>query len=316
MINTIKDNFDNIIGMFSTGIGIAGDIITVISIVNTINYNNNNNNIETSDKILLAVCTLLLFFGIFYLSYKNTRLVNKWNGLAMLANRGHIHTVEMILMMHYQFYLNKNDIMVQKNNFKIKSADFYFDISKRNGNISDVHHRNCFVPGSRIKKETYLNFWIFGEGDSKPSECYIEGNKRIVLKPYAVNNLFFNYPKNENIFSIECNMDAIKDDTKITFSYMRYQSYDWSKGGTFIIYPKCFASKIKKASFNVEFEGNLLNQINIRFTELFCGGRKPKANEIAIEKYEIESNRTIYKTKRIKVNVNNVYVIKIIDITQ
>lgn len=260
-----------------------------------------------------------MFAGLCYLVCTNKRLIYKWNSLVMLANRGHIHTIEMILMLYAHIFHNEEAVKLnnrcQENNFNVESAEFSFLVSRQVGNVSDVIYSDNFVPNFS-KREVFLNFWIFGENNIKPENCCIERGKnenmdRINLTPRAVNNLCYEYYKDENIYAVECNLGKIETNKEIVFSYMRQQSYDWSKGGTFIIYPKCFVNKMEHITFKVEFQDNTLGKMSVEFIELYCDGSKPREVKISFKEKEMEGRyRTVYVTQPIKVNINNVYIIK------
>ncbi len=321
MINLLKRNWGNITTMIGGLITILGIVSTIYSAVLTFNCNG----LSKEKAISYIVIVIVLLIILVKLIYSNIKLKNKWNGLILLAHRGHIHTIRMILMRDYQYTHLEGEVtsngINRTNNFCVETAEFSFSVSEQENRVSNVQYMHKFKLKSKIKHNSIFNPWVFGENGSKPKDCYVQiGKNKMVLVPYAVKNLFVNYPVEESIYAVECGLgnniaDTTPDDT-ITFSYKRDKCYDWLKGGTFVVYPKCYANKINKASFKCEFKDKVSYKLSIRLTELSISGSKPK--EIVLPNFmecierEKGQEKFVYKTEKIKINVDNIYIIKIV----
>lgn len=306
MLEYIRKNRDNLRNASNVFIGLLSIISTIISLRISLC----GDDLSNGYMILLILIFLLLL--VWFISvYSNVKLKNRWNGLILLAHRGHIQTIRMILMRDYQFKHLENEAISnginKTNDFCMKKADFSFEVSKRDKDKkSDIHYFHRFIFGAKVKGNNVFNPWMFGENKNKPENCYVKIDKNndenIILYPYAVKNLYIDYPVEESIYAVECSLDSIEKNEEILFSYIRRQSYGWSNYSTFVIYPKCYAYKIKKARFICKFQDDVTERISIRLTELYCNGRGVKE----IINREII---TVYKTSEIK--SDNIYIIRI-----
>lgn len=152
-----------------------------------------------------------------------------------------------------------------------------------------------------------------------PENCYVKNTKnneeKIILYPYAVKNLYVDYPVEESIYAVECSLESVEKNDEILFSYIRKQSYGWSNYSTFVIYPKCYAYKIRKASFVCRFQDDVTENISIRLTELYCNGNGVKeillSNFIKTKEIVNGETKIVYSTNEIKIKSDNIYIIKI-----
>lgn len=307
--------------MWSIIIGILGAVLTLVNIIKLFT----DTTMQNINIFYIVISTVLLIVALVGLSYSNVRLNQKWKGLILLAHRGHIHTIRMILMRDYQKNHNKdeaisNDI-IKANDFSAESASFSFLVSKQKNGLSDVEYVHSFTFKSKHNGEKLFYPWIFGENNAKPQECYIKigihGEKRI-LTPYPVKNPYVDYPVNEGIYTVGCSIGHMKKKQcqDIIFSYKRMKSYDWTRDEMFVIYPKCFSKRVNFANFKLEFEDDVSEKLGIRLTELYCDGRKAK--EIILSNFDEpkivndrDKRKTVYIADNIKINTSNVYIITI-----
>lgn len=323
MGNLIRNNWDSLKKMLSSIIGILGAILTVVNTVKIFS----STNISNINVFITIMSSFLLIVALIGLSYSNVRLNQRWKGLILLAHRGHIHTIRMILMRDYHKSHNEDETILsditKTNDFTAESAVFSFSVTKSKNGISDVLYSHSFSLKSKHKGEKLFYPWIFGDNNAKPQECFVkigvDGEKR-VLTPCPVRNPYVDYPVNEGIYTVGCNLGNMEkgQNKDIIFTYKRFKAYEWSRDELFVIYPKCFAKTINYASFKVEFYDNVSEKVGIRLTELYCNGRKAK--EIILSNFtepkiveDGEKRKTIYIAENIKINENNVYIITITD---
>lgn len=120
MLEYIRKNQDNLKKTGSVFIGLLSIVSTIVSLRISL-Y---GDDLPMGYNILLIIIALLLFFW-FISVYSNAKLKNRWNGLVLLAHRGHVQTIRMILMRNYQFEHSENEAISNGIN---KTNNFYINL--------------------------------------------------------------------------------------------------------------------------------------------------------------------------------------------
>lgn len=260
----------------------------------------------------------ILIFALFYEGILNHQRMERWEGAALLARRGHLQTIRMILLRDYlkrhRDEEEQGEIKV-KNDFTAEKARFNFIIGERKGGASDIKYKHLLDVKRRFKKRVGVYPWIFGDDDAEPTNCKITIDEKEFLVPsHRMNVSFSDYPVNDGIYAINggtIDLDGGRS-KEIGISYVRENAYKWDRQEVFVIYPQCFAWKCKKADFKVIYEDMPECEVSVCVTEVVCtmGAAKLKNARLLLRE-TTEDGKMYYCLKNIKIDADNVYILEI-----
>lgn len=266
----------------------------------------------------LTIATGLFFAGFFWQIYVNQQQVQRWRGLSLLAKRGHIQTLRMILL---RDYLKKHpdeekqgDVTVT-NDFVAEKAEFNFMVGKNHDGCSDITYKHKFIVKRKWKKKAKCCLWIFGDDDVKPYDCTLSVDHVKTDSPIQkVNGSFADYPINDGIYAVKVGRLDFSEGNKklIELSYKRERGYKWERDEVFVIYPQCFARECERADFTVEYCQNVQTRLSVCLTEVVCMvGSARLENEQLLIKEDAMNGKKRFFINNIHINANNVYILKI-----
>ena len=272
------------------------------------------------------IINLFLLFSLVSSNYIIQRKSKIASGLTLLAKDGHIHTTRMLIL-HDNYekiakHHNNYENITKQNDFYAQSVCFSFHIKKRNkdGLSTQVYqHHFSFLPLHNGEK--IFAPWFFGEDEAVPTDCSVQINQQnwqpAIPKPVVEGT--HDYSVNEGIYTASIPLGLMKrpNHKDVCFKYVRNNSFRWDREEIFVIWPKCYAKKMEKASFSVSFDEDVQKVVQI--IEYVCHGRRPeKKIKAYLEKqhFILESNAAAqYCVTDLDINPDNVYVIYITDNT-
>ena len=274
---------------------------------------------EKSIGYIAVSIVLFVFYLIYHVKIKTNEKTSR--GLALLAEEGHIHTTRMLILRDYyendKKRIAKKDIRKQ-NSFLAQNVKFSFIINKPQNNISDIQYYHSFdFLSLRNGMQTFAP-WFFGEDGAPPKDCARRIGKQKWLTVNAERVEEENscdYSVNEGIYSAPISLGKMLkgENVCVEFKYKRKAAFQWTREEIFVIWPKCFAKKMEKASFSICFDGDVTRVVNI--VEYVCYGTDPKkSDKIQFERsVKKVGNGTVteYYINDLDIDVNNVYIIYI-----
>lgn len=240
------------------------------------------------------------------------------NLLMLVAQRGHLHTLRMLLLV-------RNDRKSERKRLYDGSANFTFHLKKKNDNgKSTVTYHHTFEAKRKNQKKIRFSTWLFGDENIAPKIEDIRINEQSLNNKNAQSvggTICSEFPSHDGIYVFEWvvtkeNIDQkMQDNGKDLFElkYSREDAFTWNRDDVLIIHPRSFMDGIKSANISVFADPEDSRAIlEVTITEL-SQGLHPKINGPYQMKKQVDKNAmSFYSTLgELKINEKNVYVVTI-----
>lgn len=240
------------------------------------------------------------------------------NLLMLVAQRGHLHTLRMLLLV-------RNDRKNERKHLYDGSANFTFHLKKKNDTgKSTVTYHHTFEAKRKNQKKFRFSTWLFGDENIPPKIEDIRINEQSLNNKNAESvggAICSEFPNHDGIYVFEWVVtkeninQKLQNSGKILFElkYSRENAFTWDRDDVLVIHPRSFMDGIESANISVFADPDDSDAIlEVTITEL-SQGLHPKINgPYPMKKQEDKGAMSFYSTLgELKINEKNVYVISI-----
>lgn len=246
----------------------------------------------------------LIAFSVYFLC-----AISNWSFYTALAERGHLHTLRMVLLLQQDY---KRKVIPLKG----ESAEFRYNVEKSCNGISNVQYKHYISAIRRFSKRGAYSTWIFGDELVKPSalKTSLDGNPQPRVFPILVETPYKGHPDHNGLYWFQWDIPEGKrnDSIGMDICYTRENAYKWNQDTVFIIYPKSFVSSIKTGTFSITCDAQ--DAINIAFIELHeihSGFLSQQSEPQLLQREEYGGKVTFSTDKNIPIQSNSVYALAV-----
>lgn len=263
--------------------------------------------------LLIVVSLLVLFY--FLRTMKSE--ICFFNLLMLVAQRGHLHTLRMLLLV-------RNDRKNEQRYLYNGNADFTFYLEKKGDNgKSTVTYHHTFQAKRRVKKPFFFSTWLFGDEGIPPE---IEDSRintqfssnggalpvNIYLPKFAGHDGIYKF---EWIVKKEDNEQKLQRSNRIQFDlkYSRKEAFTWDKDDILMIHPLSFIKGIKRANISIFIDSEDSTAISeITITELSQGLRPTIKGPYKMNQQADRDEMSFFSSQgELEINETSAYVITI-----
>lgn len=253
---------------------------------------------------------VLLLVGFIVLALKLISEISLLNLLMLVAQRGHLHTLRMILLVC-------NDKPHGKKYLYSGSASFAFELMGKTNKKSTVKYSHTFEGKRSIQKKFAFSTWLFGDEGIAPTDVdiRIDTQSQDSENVHSVGISCLEHPYHDGIYKFDWEIPHGERNckTKLELNYQRKDAFTWDMDDIFVIYPKSFMNGIKTASFSVFVDPKDDGTISsVDYTELVCGLQSCAKDPVKMQKQKDKNGKCFYSTKgELKINEENLYIITV-----
>ena len=263
--------------------------------------------------LLIVVSLLVLFYCLRTMKSE----ICFFNLLMLVAQRGHLHTLRMLLLV-------RNDRKNEQRYLYNGNADFAFYLEKKGDNgKSTVTYHHTFQAKSKAKKTFFFSTWLFGdEGippvieDSRINTQFLSNGGALPVNIYLP--MFASHDgvyKFDWIVKKEDNEQKLQRSNRIRFDlkYSRKEAFTWDKDDILMIHPLSFIKGIKRANISIFVNSEDSKAISeITITELSQGLRPTIKGPHKMNKQADKGEMSFYSSQgELEINETSAYVITI-----
>lgn len=252
----------------------------------------------------------LLLVAFIILALKLISEISLLNLLMLVAQRGHLHTLRMILLIC-------NDKPHEKKYLYNGSASFAFELVGKTNKKSTVKYSHTFEGKRSTQRKFAFSTWLFGDEGIAPTDVDIrvDTQSQDSENVYSVGVSCLEDPYHDGIYKFDWEIPHGERNckTKLELNYQRKDAFVWNKDDIFVIYPKGFMKGIKTASFSVFVDPKDDGAISsVDYTELVCGLQSRAKDSVKMRKQKDKDGKCFYSTKgELEINEENLYIITV-----
>lgn len=286
---------------------IVGFINLVNSVIASIQFFSTFFDSETpsSQQLFSIIIGLsLIVFSVYFLC-----AISDWSFYTALAERGHLHTLRMVLLLQ-QDYTRKSIPL------KGESAEFCYNVEKSCNGVSNVQYKHHISAIRRSSKRGAYSTWIFGDELVKPSalKTSLDGNPQPRVHPILVETPYKGHPDHNGLYRFQWDIPKGKrnDSIGMDICYTRVNAYKWDQDTVFIIYPKSFVSSIKTGTFSITCDAqDAVNILFIELHEIHSGFLSQQSKPQPLHREQDGKRVTFSTDKNIPIQSNSVYALAV-----
>lgn len=263
--------------------------------------------------LVITFCVLILFNSLRAMKSE----ICFFNLLMLVAQRGHLHTLRMLLLV-------RNDRKNEQRYLYNGNADFTFWLKKKGDNgKSTVTYYHTFQATRKVKKTFCFSTWLFGDESIPPkiedarinAQSLNSGGVQpvdIYLPKFANHDGIYKF---EWIVKREDSTQKPQRSNRIQFDlkYSREEAFTWDKDDILMIHPLSFMKGINRANISVFADSEDSKAISeITITELSQGLRPTTKGPYKMKKNTDKGEMSFYSSQgELEINEKSAYVIEI-----